>query len=59
LQLINIIIIKNELGRVCGTYGLRREVYRFLVGKPEKMRSLGRPRPRWDDDINIGLQEVG
>jgi len=30
-----------------------------LVGKPEKMRSVGRLRLRWDDNINIGLQEVG
>jgi len=23
------------------------------------MRPLGRPRLRWDDNINMGLQEVG
>jgi len=30
-----------------------------LVGKPEVMRSLGRPRRRWADNIRMDLQEVG
>jgi hypothetical protein len=30
-----------------------------LVGKPEGKRSLGRPRRRWEDIIEIDLQEVG
>ena len=34
-------------------------VYRVLVGKPEGKRPLGRPRCRWDDNIKMGLQEVG
>jgi hypothetical protein len=29
------------------------------VGKPEGKRPLGRPRPRWDDNIKMDLQEVG
>jgi len=29
------------------------------VGKPEGKRQLGRPRNRWDDNIKMGLQEVG
>jgi len=37
----------------------RRGVYRFLVGKPEGKRPLGRPRPRWEDHIKMDLQEVG
>ena len=40
-------------------WGERRGVYRFLVGKPEGRRLLGRPRRRWDDNIKIDLQEVG
>jgi len=35
----------------------RGGVYR--VGKPEGKRPLGRPRRRWEDNINMGLQEVG
>jgi len=34
-------------------------VYRDLVGKPERKRPLGRPRHKWEDNIRIGLQEVG
>jgi hypothetical protein len=37
----------------------RRGVFRVLVGKPEGKRSLGRPRRRWDDNNQMGLQEVG
>jgi len=33
-------------------------VYRFLVGKPEGKRPLGRPRRRWVDNIRMDLQEV-
>ena len=37
----------------------RRCVYSVLVGKPEGMMPLGRPRLRWEDDIKMGLQEEG
>ena len=33
-------------------------VYRFLLGKPEGRRPLGRPRRRWVDN-RMDLQEVG
>jgi hypothetical protein len=39
--------------------GERRGVYRALVGKPEGKRPLGRPRPRWEDNIKMDLQKVG
>jgi hypothetical protein len=39
--------------------GEGRGVYRFLVGKPEGKRPLGRPRRRWEDNIRMELQEVG
>jgi hypothetical protein len=39
--------------------GEEREVYRFLVGKPERKRPVGRPRFRWVDNIRMDLQEVG
>jgi len=39
--------------------GERRGVYRVLVGKPEGKGPLGRRKSRWDDDIKMGLQEVG
>ena len=36
-----------------------RNVYRVLVGKPEGKRPLGRPRCRWEDNIEMDLREVG
>jgi len=38
--------------------GEGRGVHRVLVGKPEGKRPLGRPRRRWEDNINMDLQEV-
>jgi hypothetical protein len=39
--------------------GERRGVFRVLVGKPEGKRPLGRPRHRWEDNIEMDLLEVG
>jgi hypothetical protein len=38
--------------------GEERDVYRVLVGKPERKRPLGRPRRRWEDNIRMDLQDV-
>jgi hypothetical protein len=37
----------------------RIEVYTVLVGRPEGMRTLGRPKRRWEDNIKMAFQEVG
>jgi len=39
--------------------GERKGVYRVLVGKLERKRSLGRPTLRWQDNIKMDLQELG
>ena len=39
--------------------GERKGVNRVLMGKPEGKRPLRRPRPRWQDNIKMNLQEVG
>jgi len=39
--------------------GEGRGVYKVLLGKPEGKRPLGRPRRRWEDNINMDLQELG
>ena len=38
-----------------------RKAYRVrvLVGRPEGKRPLGRPSRRWEDNIKMGLKEVG
>jgi hypothetical protein len=39
--------------------GKGRGVYRFLVGRPEEKRPLGRPTRRWEDNIKMDLREIG
>jgi len=39
--------------------GEKRVLYRFLVGKPDGTRPLGRPRRRWENNIKMDLQELG
>ena len=34
-------------------------MHMVLLGKPEGKRPLGRPRRRWEDNINMYLLEVG
>jgi len=55
-------VIKSRRMRWAGhvaRMGEGRGVYRFLVGKPEERRPLGRLRCRWEDNIRMDLQEVG
>jgi hypothetical protein len=39
--------------------GKKRNLYRILVGKPERKRPLGTPRRRWVDSIKMDLREIG
>ena len=54
-------VIKSRMrwARHVARTGDRSGVYRVLVGKPEGKRPLGRPRRRWEDNIEMDLQEVG
>jgi hypothetical protein len=36
--------------------GERKGVYRSLVRKPERKRPLGKPRRRWEDNINLDVR---
>jgi hypothetical protein len=36
-----------------------RGAYNILVGRPEGRRPQGRPRRRWEDNIKMGLGEIG
>ena len=54
-------VIKSRRMRWAGHVELKGEergVYRFLLGKLEGRRPLGRPRRRWVDNIRMDLQEV-
>ena len=37
----------------------RRIVYRIFVGRPDGKRPFGRSRLKWEDNIEMDLQEVG
>jgi hypothetical protein len=39
-------------------HGGWRNAYRVLVGKPEGTRPLGRPRCRWEGNIEMHLNEL-
>jgi hypothetical protein len=55
-------IIKSRRMRWAGPVartGEKRNVYRLLVGKPERKRPLGRPRRRWMNNIMMDLLEIG
>jgi hypothetical protein len=48
--------VKEEMDSACSTNGERRNAYRILVEKPERRKSLGRPRRRWVDNIKMYLR---
>jgi hypothetical protein len=55
-------VIKSRRMRWAGhvaRMGEGRGVYRVLVGRLEVKRPLGRPRRKWEDNIKIGLREIG
>jgi len=37
----------------------RGEVYTVFMEKPDGKRQLGRPRYRWEDNFNLGIQVLG
>ena len=55
-------VIKSRRMRWAGhvtRVGENRGVCRVLVVKHGGKRPLGRPKCRWEDNINVDLQEVG
>jgi hypothetical protein len=55
-------MIKSKRMRLAGhvsRIGEKKDAYSSFVGKPERKRPLGRPRPRWVDNIKIELREIG
>jgi hypothetical protein len=55
-------MIKSRRRRWAGHVARMREgrgVYRVLFERLEGKRPLGRPRRRWEDNINIDLREIG
>ena len=55
-------VIKSRRMRWAGhvaRMGQGKGLYRVLAGKPEGKSPLGKPRRRWEDNIKMGLQELG
>jgi hypothetical protein len=52
-------IKKNEMYRVCSTYGEDQRCIQGFGWETQEMRSLGRPRRRWEYNIKMDLREVG
>jgi hypothetical protein len=51
--------MEDKMSRACKTHGEERSTYRVLVGKPDGKRPLGRPRRRWEDNIEMDIREIG
>jgi len=49
---------EDEVGHVACMREIR-SVYRVLVRRPEGKRPLGRPRHRWENNIEMDLREMG
>jgi hypothetical protein len=47
------------MGRTCSTNGDERNTYRILLGRPEGKRPVGRPKPKWVNNIKMELGETG
>jgi hypothetical protein len=47
------------MDRECSTQKDKKNAYRILVRKPEGKIPLGRPRHRWENNINMTLREIG
>jgi hypothetical protein len=49
----------DEMGRTCSMHEEERIEHGVSVGEPEGKRPLGRPKGRWEDNIEIDLREIG
>jgi hypothetical protein len=54
-------MIKSRRMRWAGkvaNLGKMRNLYRILVGKPERETPLGKHRLRWEDNVKINHREI-
>jgi hypothetical protein len=47
------------VGGTCGTHGGVEGCLRGFSWEARRKRPLGRPRRRWEDNINVDLREIG
>ena len=54
-----ILVIKSvRMKQACDTCGVTKGVYRDLMRRPEGKRLLGKLRRKWEENIEMDLQEV-
>jgi hypothetical protein len=46
------------MGTTCSTHGAKKNAYRILERNPEGKRLSGRPRRKWEDNIEMDLREI-
>jgi hypothetical protein len=44
------------MGGECNTHGRYEKCIQSFIGKPERKKSLERPRCRWDDAFKINVE---
>ena len=47
------------MGGACGAHGGGERCTQGSSGETRRKEAIGRPRPRWEDNIKMDLQEVG
>jgi len=47
------------VGETYSTHWEGKSVYSVLVGRPEGKKPLRRPKRRWENNIKMGLREIG
>jgi hypothetical protein len=56
-------IIKVIISRALGSSGhvarMREIIYINLFGKPQKKRTAGCPRRKWEDNTKVDLRQIG
>jgi hypothetical protein len=50
---------KKKTDGACGTYGRQERCIKGFGGETCVKRALGKSRRRWEDNIKMGLYEVG
>jgi hypothetical protein len=54
----NVQVKEDEMGRACNIHGVKKNVCRILVGKPEGKRPVGRHKDKWEDNIKMNIIET-
>jgi hypothetical protein len=52
-------MLKNEVGRACGTRGRGKKRVQGFGGKARRKKQPERPRRRWEDGIKVDRREIG